>query len=366
MIVGDVVPKRPLGASSEGDLISSITVDVSNDTSTMGTDSSLLDIVYAPVAMTLPLPLLNNGSVKYEFGADKLRYGVASGSDHIKAANSEVSPFDADIDPVLTLIDDGEVSTVLSQAFDLDFSSVLKHQQRFGRVRMSNAFGSEVLDLNMPMTVEYFTGSFYQTNADDGCTTFNSADLIVIADNLSTPGSSTVSVTNPTAIAGNLDVALAAIFIKSAREEKIDFSHPYFRAGLKVMVSADNKDIKAPADLKGKVVAVKLGTATVEYVETLGAKKVVKFPNIDQAYLEVVTGGADAAMHDTPNVLYYIKTAGNGKVKAVGPDVKAAQYGIAFPQGSPLRDKVNIALLQMMEDGAYADLFRKWFNADPE
>ena len=68
---------------------------------------------------------------------------------------------------------------------------------------------------------------------------------------------------------GNLDVALAAIFIKSAREEKIDFSHPYFRAGLKVMVQADNTDIKSPADLKDKVVAVKLGTATVEYVETL-------------------------------------------------------------------------------------------------
>ena len=165
---------------------------------------------------------------------------------------------------------------------------------------------------------------------------------------------------------GNLDVALAAIFIKSAREEKIDFSHPYFRAGLKVMVPADNEDIKGPEDLKGKVVAVKLGTATVEYVETLGAKKLVKFHNIDQAYLEVATGGADAAMHDTPNVLYYIKTAGEGKVKAVGPDVKAAQYGIAFPQGSELRDKVNIALLQMMEDGAYADLYRKWFNADPE
>jgi len=165
---------------------------------------------------------------------------------------------------------------------------------------------------------------------------------------------------------GNIDVALAAIFIKSSREEKIDFSHPYFRAGLKVMVPADNNDIKGPADLKGKVVAVKLGTATVEYVETLGAKKVVKFPNIDQAYLEVVTGGADAAMHDTPNVLYYIKTAGNGKVKAVGPDVKAAQYGIAFPQGSELREKVNIALLQMMEDGAYAELYKKWFDTAPE
>lgn len=165
---------------------------------------------------------------------------------------------------------------------------------------------------------------------------------------------------------GNLDVALAAIFIKSSREKKIDFSHPYFRAGLKVMVLKNNKDIKSPADLKGKVVAVKLGTATVEYVDTLAAKKIVKFPNIDQAYLEVVTGGADAAVHDTPNVLYYIKTAGKGRVKAVGPDVKAAQYGIAFPQGSPLRDKVNVALLEMMEDGTYAALYRKWFDQDPQ
>jgi glutamine transport system substrate-binding protein len=165
---------------------------------------------------------------------------------------------------------------------------------------------------------------------------------------------------------GNLDVALAAIFIKSSREKKIDFSHPYFRAGLKVMVLKNNKDIKSPADLKGKVVAVKLGTATVEYVDTLAAKKIVKFPNIDQAYLEVVTGGADAAVHDTPNVLYYIKTAGKGRVKAVGPDVKAAQYGIAFPQGSALRDKVNVALLEMMEDGTYAALYRKWFDSDPQ
>lgn len=165
---------------------------------------------------------------------------------------------------------------------------------------------------------------------------------------------------------GNLDVALAAIFIKSSREKTIDFSHPYFRAGLKVMVLKNNKTIKSPADLKGKVVAVKLGTATVEYVETLGAKKIVKYPNIDQAYFDVVTGGADAAVHDTPNVLYYIKTAGKGRVKAVGPDVKAAQYGIAFPQGSKLRDKVNIALLEMMEDGTYAVLYRKWFGSDPE
>lgn len=165
---------------------------------------------------------------------------------------------------------------------------------------------------------------------------------------------------------GNLDAVLAAIFIKSSREKAIDFSHPYFRAGLKVMVRADNTDIRGPEDLKGKVVAVKTGTATVDYVNTLGAKKLVKFPNIDQAYMEVATGGADAAMHDTPNVLYYIDTVGKGKVKAVGADVKAAFYGIGFQQGSPLRDKVNITLLEMMETGAYDKIYIKWFGTAPE
>lgn len=165
---------------------------------------------------------------------------------------------------------------------------------------------------------------------------------------------------------GNLDVILGAISIKSAREKAIDFSHPYFRAGLKIMVRSENTDIKDHNDLKDKVVAVKMGTATVDYVNTLGAKKITKFPNIDQAYLEVITGGADAAMHDTPNVLYFIKTAGQGKVKAVGANVKAAFYGIGFQQGSPLRDKANIALLEMTESGEFEKIHIKWFGTPPE
>jgi len=165
---------------------------------------------------------------------------------------------------------------------------------------------------------------------------------------------------------GNLDVALAAIFIKSSREKAIDFSHAYFRAGLKIMVLSENNDIKGPADLKGKVVAVKTGTATVDYVKTLGVKEMVQFPNIDQAYIEVMIGGADAAVHDTPNVLYFVKNASKGRAKAVGPDVKAAYYGIAFQQGSPLRDKVNVALLECIEQGEYDTIYKKWFGTEPE
>jgi len=165
---------------------------------------------------------------------------------------------------------------------------------------------------------------------------------------------------------GALDVALAAIFITPEREKAIDFSIPYFKAGLKVLVLSDNTDIHEPGDLKGKVVAVKTGTATVKYVTSLKPARMKKFPNIDMAYLEVLTGGADAAMHDTPNVLYFIKTAGKGRVKAVGSEVEAAEYGIAFPKGGTLRGKVNTALQEMMKNGEYNLLYRKWFGADPE
>ncbi|MCG8532320.1 MAG: glutamine ABC transporter substrate-binding protein GlnH [Desulfovibrionales bacterium] len=170
----------------------------------------------------------------------------------------------------------------------------------------------------------------------------------------------------PGVTTGNLDVILGAITIKSKREEAIDFSHPYFRAGLKVMVGADNTDIKGPKDLKGKVVAVKTGTVAADYAKTLGAEKLRQFPNIDQAYMETLTGGADAAIHDTPNVLYFIKTAGQGRVKAVGASVKAAFYGIGFQQDSPLRGKANVALLKLMESGEFDKIHIKWFGTAPE
>ena len=38
----------------------------------------------------------------------------------------------------------------------------------------------------------------------------------------------------------------------------------------------------------------------------------IEFPNIDNAYLDLQAGNLDAVVHDSPNVLYYVKTAGNG------------------------------------------------------
>ncbi|MCL2898629.1 glutamine ABC transporter substrate-binding protein GlnH [Brenneria tiliae] len=165
----------------------------------------------------------------------------------------------------------------------------------------------------------------------------------------------------------NVDLALAGITITEERKKAIDFSDGYYNSGLLVMVKADNNDIKSEQDLAGKVLAVKGGTGSVDYAKAnIKTKALRQFPNIDNAYMELGTNRADAVLHDTPNILYFIKTAGNGQFKAVGDSIKAQQYGIAFPKGSDLRDKVNGALKTLQENGTYAEIYKKWFGVEPK
>tara|TARA_R110002072_G_scaffold51291_14_gene137566 strand:- start:3068 stop:3889 length:822 start_codon:yes stop_codon:yes gene_type:complete len=164
---------------------------------------------------------------------------------------------------------------------------------------------------------------------------------------------------------GQVDVALAGITIKAERQEVIDFSDGYYDSGFLLMVPSDST-ITGAADLAGKTIAVKTGTSAADYAkENFTDTTVRQFPNIDNAYLELRTGRVDAAMHDTPNVLYYIANAGNGEVKAVGEQMLAHEYGIGFPKGSALVGKVNAALAKIKADGRYDAIFSKWFGAAP-
>lgn len=162
---------------------------------------------------------------------------------------------------------------------------------------------------------------------------------------------------------GNLDAALAGITIRDDRKKVIDFSDPYYESGLAILVNNGNNDIKTAEDLKGKTVAVKIGTATVDYLkENVPEAKLKLFPNIDNAFLELATGRVDAVVHDTPNVQYFARTGGKGRVKVVGALKSGDYYGIAFPKGSELVATVNKALKTLQDNGQYEALYTKWFG----
>jgi MSHA biogenesis protein MshQ len=137
-----------------------------------------------------------DGSYSFEFANDSYVYD--------KDSNSEIPDFDSDISLAVIDITDQE-SVTYNTAFNLNPTFI---NLRFGRVRMINAHGSELSDLTMPMQVEYLDSpGLYTINSDDDCTTIAT---VGISDNLSTPGSSTVTVTNTTAVGGDLGVLLTA------------------------------------------------------------------------------------------------------------------------------------------------------------
>ncbi|MXP56119.1 glutamine ABC transporter substrate-binding protein GlnH [Pantoea sp. Mhis] len=163
----------------------------------------------------------------------------------------------------------------------------------------------------------------------------------------------------------NIDVALAAITITNKRKEAIDFSNGYYKSGLLIMVRSNEKNIKNIKDLTNKIVAVKSGTNSADYVKNnIKIKNLHQFPNIDNAYMELSTNRADAVVNDAPNILYFMHTVGKGRFKVIGSTIEFQQYGIAFPKNSNLRKKVNIALKTLHDDGTYNAIYKKWFGKE--
>ncbi|WP_372774443.1 glutamine ABC transporter substrate-binding protein GlnH [Pantoea sp. WEP] len=166
----------------------------------------------------------------------------------------------------------------------------------------------------------------------------------------------------------NLDVAMAGITITDARKQVVDFSNGYYDADLLMAVKSDDNSIKKFSDLTGKKVGLKQGTAAASFMKSKYKANYVEFPNIDNAYLDLQAGNLDAVVHDSPNVLYYVKTAGDGKVKASGENdtILPQQYGFAMQKNSSLTPKINAALQALRADGTYSKIYVKWFAKQPK
>jgi glutamine transport system substrate-binding protein len=166
---------------------------------------------------------------------------------------------------------------------------------------------------------------------------------------------------------GNAQVAIAGITITEERGEIVDFSDPYYDSGLRLLVAANNDSIDEIEDLEGKAVGTKIGSTSYNFLqENLGDSAEIKpYPGSSDMYQALLSGVLDAVFYDAPNVGYFAKTAGEGRVKVVGPLYEGQQYGIAFVEGSEWVDDVNEALASMKADGTYDRIYKKWFGEPP-
>jgi arginine/lysine/histidine/glutamine transport system substrate-binding and permease protein len=169
----------------------------------------------------------------------------------------------------------------------------------------------------------------------------------------------------PALQSGKIDGAISAITIKPERAKVVDFSRPYFKAGLAVTVRIIDNSIKGFDDLRGKKIAVQVGTTGADKATSIPGAQVRTFTNAPLSLQDLVNGKVDAVIDDAPILLYAIKTGNVENLKVLSPLLTEEYYGIALPKGSANLEKVNQGLTALISNGKYAELYQKWFGDQP-
>ncbi|MCY7685457.1 MULTISPECIES: transporter substrate-binding domain-containing protein [Bacillus] len=170
----------------------------------------------------------------------------------------------------------------------------------------------------------------------------------------------------PAMQAGQLDVGMGGMSITDERKKKVDFSDPYFDAGLTVVVKKDSS-IKSIDDLKGKKLAVKNGTTGAKFATDNADKygyEVVQFNDSPSMFQEVSNGNADALIEDYPVITYAIAQQ-DLKLKTVGDRLNGDQYGISVMKGKnqDLLKKINKGLKNLKKNGEYDKIIEKYLKS---
>jgi len=166
---------------------------------------------------------------------------------------------------------------------------------------------------------------------------------------------------------GRIDTVANQITITEERQKAYVFSDPYVYDGAQVVTQKGNTDIQGVEDLKGKTVAVNLGSnfeallRELPYADQIDIKTYES--NLER---DTALGRVDAFVMDRVSASQIIKEKPL-PLELAGPTF--SQITNAYPfrdteAGRALRDEVNRAMAALRDNGTLASISEKWFGTD--
>jgi len=119
--------------------------------------------------------------------------------------------------------------------------------------------------------------------------------------------------------------------------------------------------IESYKDLSGKRVGVTVDSSHQKFLESHGIRT-HGYESLGQLYADLENEKLDAIVADLPILSYYSSHQGAGWLQITGEPFNLESFGILFPEKSDLVEEVNIALLQIRENGTYVKLLNKYFG----
>ncbi len=167
---------------------------------------------------------------------------------------------------------------------------------------------------------------------------------------------------------GKIDLIISSMTATAERAKSIDFSEPYLRTGLCLLVGAQS-DIQSiqDADQPGKVIVVKKGTTGQLYaVDHIRQAKVLVLDQESACVLEVAQGKAAAFLYGQMTVLKYWQHNPQ-TTRALLRPFQAESWAIGARKDNPeLLRQVNAFLADFRARGAFEQLSDRWLKQEKE
>ncbi|EOD79953.1 Amino acid ABC transporter, periplasmic amino acid-binding portion [Grimontia indica] len=167
--------------------------------------------------------------------------------------------------------------------------------------------------------------------------------------------------------AGHIDTISNQITMTDARKAKYAFSVPYVVDGAQVVVRKGREDIKGIEDLKGKKVAVNLGSNFEQLLRNYDKANEINIITYDSGFeQDVALGRTDAFVMDRVSSAQLIKKSGL-PLQLAGEPFETIQNAMPFlntPEKLAIKAKVDQALTEMKADGTLSEISEKWFDSD--
>jgi glutamine transport system substrate-binding protein len=166
------------------------------------------------------------------------------------------------------------------------------------------------------------------------------------------------------------DMGISGITITDDRKQTYDFSVPYILSK-QSMVVKENGPIKSAEDIKSnKTVGVQNGSTGQEAVEKILGKNnshIKKYKNGLQ-YMALTKGEIDVAVGDDTNNQNFLNSSKDAGVKIIQDEKAFAPeyFGLMFPKGSELKPVFDKAINTLLDNGKYAEIYKKWFKVDAD
>jgi polar amino acid transport system substrate-binding protein len=168
---------------------------------------------------------------------------------------------------------------------------------------------------------------------------------------------------------GQFDMGMTGITIREDRAQVVDFSDPYMRSEMVMMVRGDEDRFSNAAEFAADddlLVAAQPGTtpfyvAVYDVLDGNEANPRVKlFETFGAGVQALRAGDVDLVLTDGTAGEGYVSASG-GALKIVGEKLGTEDFGFIFPKGSDLVEPMNAAIASMKEDGTIDALNKEWF-----